>query len=171
MTPTLEIQTEDIAYMPRILARYNSPSSKPPVRAYIHESGFAEAFPSSCCTNSFYEAIKYLKRVLNPLKNGGLRTKTDFSYFLAMIWGADGDKIVDLVGILDIDSSEEPENWQIDLAMPTFVFRNGVYQPKLSYLSEDSHIILGQEGQYRRYCKNLQQYLQNPPELFGLKFE
>ena len=170
MANSLQKQTEDIAYMPKVLARYNSPANKPPIRAYIHESGFAEAFPSSCCTNSFYDAINHLSDVLNPQKNGGLKTY-EFHYCLAMIWGDNGDKMIDIIGVEDVDPSDKPENWQNNPEMPLFVFRNGIYQPKISYLCEDGHIILGQEGQYRRYCKNLQQYLQNPPEIFGLKFE
>jgi hypothetical protein len=166
MTNSLQKQTEDIAYMPRIRARFNAPDWFPPVRAYFHEAGLVQAFQTEAITPEL-NAINHLQDIFRYRK---FETK-DFKYCLAMVWGDNEDKMIDMIGVKDVPTTPDKLDWPGNPEMPIFIFRNGVYQPQEKNLCEDGMIVLGEDARYRRYCNNLQQYLENPPEIFGLKFE
>lgn len=135
-----------------------------PMRAYFHEFGFEEAYGSKSdleyFTDHFYKLIDKFSPSC-PLKNSDILGKGD--YIIALFWGNNSDKIVDVFRYSDID--EWPGNPNVE----SFILKNGIYQPDNHEIScGDGTIIIGKEEQYRRKTKDLEDFLKFPPNITGL---
>ena len=114
--------------------------------------------------------VGHLYGVLNSPELDGARKK-EFSLTNAIMWGLDtGEKMIDFFGIGLKHSLYE--NWYANPDIYTWVTQNGIVQPK-NKISEETcekgSIIIGEEGRYRRRKKSSLGYLNNPPEIKGLK--
>ncbi len=148
------------------IGRINLPDLKVPVRAYVHEAGFNEAYKGD-----IEEAQAYLKDFMtDSLRWYSGKEIMKFDYLLGAIWGKKDEKIIDLFGFSDI--SEWPGNPDVT----SFVIKNGGYDTREdddsfveSYTCGDTLIMLGEEEKYRRTTKSLDEYMRNPPEISVMK--
>ena len=140
---------------PRFVARFNVPSGFPPARFYLHQAGLHEAFGSQ---NPVGEAGRYVLDVLIAMRRMGMGGKYDF--VIAMAYGdIQHQKSADLFGFIcppSLPGNTDVEPW---------VCRNGVFVPEGIVTCGDSLIVLGQEEAHRRTCKDLADFLRNPPEI------
>ena len=142
----------------------------PPVRAYVHKAGFEEVYHGDVG-----EARSYLMRNLNH----GPVQMFDFNYLIAAVWGdPQGNKVIDFFGYSDVPSKK---NWPGNLDVSDWNIVNGLFVPRYKAFSsglikvepktcEDTTIVLGAEGVYRRKSKSLDEFLAKPPRQFRRLF-
>jgi hypothetical protein len=149
---------------PNIIGRYNAPGWNPPTRIYFHESGFSEAFNDNPSFQPWVNALTHLSRIFDS-KLDQSHDLRNFNYAIAFLWGQEKDKMVDLFAYDAIS------RWPGNPSISSFIFRNGVYEPDNHEIGcGDGSIVICVEEEYRRKCKNLQYFLQNPPEIPGAVF-
>ena len=166
----------------KFFARINLPKYQVvPVRAYVHNAGKERWYNSKSITTTVVGvAEKYLLDTFQPISHD-LRK---FDYIIAVLWGdmvldvdqneshTRGNKMIDCFGYSDV--SKDPKEWPGNPDIEPWFMMNGVYVKKTDIGTagkscEDSIIVLGIEGEYRRQCKDLKEYLQNPPKIIGLE--
>lgn len=89
--------------------------------------------------------------------------KLDFEgmdYFMAISWGEDGQKIVDVFGYSGLK-----EKWKSNPEVSGWVIRNGIISKTREITCGEGLIVLGQEERHRRQTRNLKQYLALPPDV------
>ncbi len=136
--------------------RVNLPNKEPPGRVYISSLGLKEVY------ESYENAIKYVVSFLEARKD----VMIDFDYFLASVWADTRrrDKVIDFFGYNKI------ENWPGNPEVKSWIVRNGHYLPHLGTTCEDTLILLGREGEYRKTTSDLKSYIEIPPiDLGGLE--
>ena len=147
------------------IARINIAKNTPPVRAYVHECGFAEVYRSD-----FLQAQKYLTDVLleNPLQ---FQT---YQFILAVMWGFNKRempyRMIDFCGLNDLPTSTSA--WPGNPNVWPFVFQNGArvqHLEKTHATCGDGLIIFGREESYRRTCASLEEYATSPPVISELE--
>ena len=148
---------------PNFKARLTLPNFQPPVKAYLHNSGLAEAFPVKEGDYVELEAKGHLVETIDKLD------VSKYFWILAAIWGKGGAKMMDLFGYHGI--KEWPGNPCID----SFATANGILVPReTTSLDEkeitcgDGSIVIGREEQYRRTTKDLADYMSHFPTIPGL---
>ena len=145
--------------VPNFTYRISSISEElPPLRAYYHNSGFIAAFTDK--VKEIHIATK--NHLIDTLKeNKGLIESGD--YLLAMLWGDDGDKMIDIFKYSGVKN-----NWKANPGVESLVMKNGIYSPDKEITCGDGMIVLGQEEEYRRTTWNLKDYMEHSPEIRGL---
>ena len=135
------------------IGRICLPDNKPPVRAYVHKTGF------DVYGNSIPEAERHLKQVLkeNREELNGLQ------YMLAAMWGYEGNKMIDMFGYNGITK------WPGNPNIYAWVMENGVFVPvdkmipKLALTCEDTSILISKEAEHRRNRNSLADFISTPP--------
>jgi len=79
--------------------------------------------------------------------------KQNLDYFIAISWGEDGDKILDLVGYFGVK-----KNWKTNAESDQWVIRNGIVVHSGKICGE-GRILVGREEEHRRKTRNLKEYL------------
>ena len=128
------------------------PGERPPVKAYFHEAGFQDVFGGDVANAQSYllQAFHKQRFVLTP-----------FDYIIAAVWGdvKTGDRVVDVFGYSDIHpwrtSNPDSDPYEI---------RNETWQP-LKRMCEDTQVILGREGEFRRQTDDLADFMRRWPDL------
>lgn len=142
------------------LSYYKTPSGLAPLRAYVHKSGsaiFKDLKP--LCSDGIDNVRKYLVETLCSNR----KIMRDADFFLAAVWGAGKDRMIDLFKYTDT------KNWPGNPDVSAFVFENGVYQPERKKITcGDTLIMLGAEEQFRRSTESLDKYIENCPAIPGL---
>jgi hypothetical protein len=164
---TREIVTRHAKDSPNFIARFNSPDSQTPFRAYVHKSEFKIAFKPNMGGE-----LDYAESFVSDIILNGLDDMTKFNYVLAAIWGdSKGARMLDFIGFSGIDASVLPKKWPGNPNVSGYVFRNNLYVPEKREIScGDGMIIWGIEESYRRTKANLEQYLRTTPDIPGLDF-
>jgi hypothetical protein len=136
-------------------AVYRFPDIVPPGRAYLHDEGI-EAFGGR--RSAAFRAGMILEESLMKESNFP-RFLEEFDYLLAKIWGAKtGDKMLTFFGF------KARKEWKDDPSVCAWVLRNGFYHMEERDLATgDMMIVLGQEEEYRRTTRNLEEYLHGKP--------
>ena len=148
---------------PRILGRYNAFDWSTPTRIYFHENDFEDAFSDDSTNSSWMNGLSHLQG-LNPKISDSYDLR-NFNYAIAVLWGQNKDKIVDLFAYCDIN------RWPGNPTVHSFIFKNGVYQQENHEITcGDGTILIGLEEMHRRRCRNLSDFLQNPPAISGIVF-
>jgi hypothetical protein len=85
-----------------------------------------------------------------------------YKFILASMWGKlpDRIKVIDFCGLSDMDESRWPGNPDVSM----WVVENGVYIPE-GRTCEDSIIVFGREGDFRRSLPGLEEFRRNYPDL------
>ncbi|MFA5856704.1 MAG: hypothetical protein WC867_05065 [Candidatus Pacearchaeota archaeon] len=148
---------------PKIIGVFNGANLKPPMRTYFHEFGFKDAFSDSNYPSEM-RGVEHLIETYEKNLNKGYGGEMDYN--LAILWGNDGNKMIDLFSfIVDTD------NWQSNPAVQSFTFKNGVYQPGNDFITcGDGLIMLGFEEQERRSTQNITEYFKRVPKKTGLNY-
>ena len=147
-----------------ILGRINLPNETIPTRAYIHAKG-KEVYAGrqrglfASTGQPLGEVREHLLEALDCKT-----IPTELQYILAIMWGKDGDKVIDCFGFFDLP--KEPEAWPGNTTVMGWRLTNGIYSTLFTTCS-DGLIILGEEEQYRRNCDSLETYLNSPPQIRG----
>jgi len=138
-------------------------SGVPPVRAYLHNSGFEDAFGFG--EEKFRYAVASAKSHLAETLATGSGFVSDADYIFAMMYGVDGFKMIDLLPWKGL------EGWPGNPVMGSFVFENGVYTPDTDVTCGNGIFVMGKEEEYRTSpgCKNLDYFMKNPPEIERLE--
>jgi len=124
-------------------------------RAYIHNCGLCEVY------SDIYEAANYFARIVDD-KHFPIR----FDYLIATIWAKSSTKeqIVDCFGY-------HVDQWPGNPDVTAWSINNGIYTHADRALKEltcgDTLIVLGEEEQYRRTTKSLEDYLSTRPKISG----
>lgn len=130
----------------------------PSLRFYFHQSG-SGLFRDSDLLGGYAHLMNLVLINKNPNLTKGC------NYLIAVLWGCDNDKMVDLFGYSGLDL----KNWPGNPEVSSYIFKDGVYLPKNKAIScGDGLIILGEEERYRRTTKSLEDYIKNPPKIPGL---
>ncbi len=152
----------------RFIGQINLPEAKTPTRAYVHEAGIGAYITSG---EPFHvdsiTPIQNARRHLEEVLTRGLVVPQNLQYMIAILWGnEDKEKVVDCFGFSGIQGFP---HWPGNPEVQSWVLINGVYHhnPEIqrNITCGDGLLILGQEEGYRRHCKTLESYLQNPPPL------
>ncbi|MFA5992970.1 MAG: hypothetical protein WC796_04660 [Candidatus Pacearchaeota archaeon] len=154
------------------VARHNSPKpeNQIPFRCYFHDSVNKRSINDESTLND-------LTFLLNEWNRRIMIGDQSYSYLIGLDWGDRYGPIgaeryssmLDLVAVSDIDTSPEPQNWPGNPVKSSFVFKEGVWQPENREVTcGDGWLIVAAEELYRRKCRNLQEYLNNPPKNLGL---
>jgi hypothetical protein len=162
---------------PNIITRFNLPDYRVPVRAYLHGAGFEIWGEQSVSTDPIEVAKDYLFKTLDSLG----RRIASFDYVLAFMWGQfdpegqdkEGHRVIDCFGYSGVPKLQK--DWPGNSDGEGWVMKDGLYVKKeditLAGLTcEDCDIIKGKEGEYRRTCKNLNEFIRNPPKIQGLEY-
>lgn len=138
------------------VARFNLPSRKPFVRAYLHRAGLLSAYgqkdtPVDCAKSYMTEVIE----------------STDlqrYAWVLAAIWGnSSGERCIDFFGYGGIS------DWTGNPDVSAFVVKNGIIIPQKEITCGDTLIVLGKEESFRRTTQNLEEYASKWPFLGELE--
>lgn len=168
-----------------ILGRINLPDRSIPVRAYLHAKGVEayapvaqKLFDTGRDVEDKLEAAKeYLETALRPetiprkifqREESGAQKP---SYILAFLWGnEEKERMMDCFGFYGVPVFP---HWPGNPDVQAWVLCNGMYIPEQAFQREitcgDGLMILGQEEAYRRRCRSLEEYLNNPPEILQPK--
>ncbi|MDD5193822.1 MAG: hypothetical protein PHF67_04535, partial [Candidatus Nanoarchaeia archaeon] len=121
-----EIVVRKKSKAPNFVARANCINERIPFRTYVHESGIEQAFPirrrpiiEQAINHSFYKIEQALDSIPGLTNN---------NYFISIVWGSEGNPMIDLIGFSGLDFAEEPKNWPGNPEITSFVFKNGIYQ-------------------------------------------
>ncbi len=132
-------------------------ASDSPTRAYLHNAGIKEAYGEK---NPHLEAAMYLS---NVFKTHEKRLEGP-DYFIAILWGDDDEKIVDLAGA-------SPKPWRDNPLYSGAVFVDNVFLEKGDTIEEnpitcgDGEIVFGAEEICRRGTEDLDDYMRQSPVL------
>jgi len=152
------------------VARIGDPKRR--IRVYVHTAGFEEVYKKrGDDAKGILTANEYRCNVLDALDD---RIRSLFAYFLGIVWGDSQTdaKMFDLFGYQNFEALRGPAWQRSNPDISAWVFRNGVYVPPTppnSLTCEDSMIMLGTEGDYRRSTSGLQDYLTGIPSLGPLE--
>jgi hypothetical protein len=169
MIKAYEISRINHELAPNILARANTDPNVIPGRMYVHATGIIDAFPYNReTTTSIEQALNHSLGVIRTFSQSDESRNTN--YVLTLVWGNNGEPIVDLLKISGLDIKDRPENWPGNPDIEIHIYKNGVYQPKAKSICGDGGIVLADEEFRRRRRKNLREFLENPPLIRGLEF-
>ena len=175
-------------HQPKILARFNLPDNYVPVRAYLHKAGLKVWDPDLRIRTDYdimgqvpiNEALDVAKDHLINTLRGIKSDASQFDYLLAVLWArplkkdsASFDKMIDFFGYSDIPKNAN--DWPGNPDIEGWVMKNEVYAPMEGIVPGgltcgDVSIVIGEEEKYRRTCKDLNEFLQNPPDIEGLEY-
>lgn len=131
-----------------------SVNSCPPTRLYFHGSCFEGAY------GNYKSAIRHFLHTVE--ENEDLFFRTD--YLLSIMWGNSSKKMIDFFSYSGLD-----KKWKENPEVFSYVTENGIYLPEERNIScGDGLIILGEEENFRRFTKNLDDYLNRAPQIGGL---
>lgn len=141
-------------YGPSIILEQDCLKKEPdfiPARAWLHQNGMEEVY------GNWHEAARYFQGTMR--ENSALFKKDfpDVRWVIAGVWADTDDGRKDKC--IDCFVFHSPEEWPRNIESQTYVFRNGVFQPEARGTCEDTYMILGEEGRYRRECRDLKQYM------------
>jgi hypothetical protein len=159
------------------IARFNMPKYHVPVRAYLHSTGQEMWDPDENKEDVIRNAQKYLIKTFDSIRDDLL----SFDYVLAVLWGqsnpgcgqslSNGNKMIDCFGYSGVShnpdywpGNPEVEGWVMSDGL--FTFKNGIFPGGLT--CEDATILIGKEGEYRRKCKDLKEFLNVSPVISGI---
>ena len=159
-----------------IIGRINLPEARVPLRGYLHATG-VEAYTSSSPKlfigySGIREQLEIAEAHLQTIFSKGLVAPNKLNYIIAIFWGHERskEKIVECFGFSGIQGFP---HWPGNPDVKTWKLIDGVYYNNTNVQRKitcgDGIIILGQEEAYRRRCKTLDEYLQNPPEILDPK--
>src|SRR3989344_7602383 len=125
-------------------SRFILSNGTPPGRVYLHTAGLHEVFNNGDCE---VVAQKYLLRVLHDQRF----ILKEFEFYLGLIWGniKEKTKVIDFFGYKNIGE------WPGNPDVVPFVVKNGFCFLNEPSTCEDSIIMLGKEGEYRRTLPDL----------------
>ena len=157
-----------------IIGQINLPEGRIPARAYLHASGAEVYNPPT--GEIFRRAIDISDKVLRArmymediLHQGGT-IREDVQYVIAILWGEKEEKMAD---IFTFRRMKLFPDWPGNPQVLSWRLRNGTYDPERDNTAEmtcgDGLIVLGQEEAYRRRCRSLEEYAENPPEIIDEK--
>jgi hypothetical protein len=101
-----------------------------------------------------------------------------FKFIIGILWGTDdGDKMIDGFGFKGLPSPGiNPQDWPGNPEIYSWTFKNGVLIKGIdknllgikNITCGDGFILMAEEEKYRRQCKDIHDYIQNPPKINGL---
>ncbi len=135
--------------------------STPPTKLFFHDAGFNQAF------RSFTGGLDYFKECFEgPLKRADNFWMFPVDYYLGVLWGDGGAPVLDLFGYQEVDLSDRAENWKENIDYQTLIIKSGSVVPKNEMVfCEDSAMMRGLEGIFRRSNPNFKHYIKNFPDL------
>jgi len=170
------------------IARFNMPNYTLPVRAYLHGAGQEMWNPEMNKKKIISEAKDHLVSTLDSMtKREKMFSSSEyvdplsFDFLLAVLWGrsnpgcgqsiSNGNRMIDFFGYSDV--SRNPEYWPGNPEVEGWVMTDGIFTMKPHVMPgaltcEDTIILLGREGEYRRKCKDLKEFLEKPPVLLEI---
>jgi hypothetical protein len=146
-----------MAIEPEFVGRINLPDKR--VRAYMHVSGTAHhRGPFDNMGTAKYHLEETLGRYAPQMR--------EFDFVLAALWGREGNRMMDFIGLSDIGSC-----WTRNADVGDWTTENGIVQPRQDLIApntiacEDTWLkIFTPEMAYRKSTPDIETYSTVPPK-------
>ncbi|MHA2061595.1 MAG: hypothetical protein ACW963_04815 [Candidatus Sifarchaeia archaeon] len=115
-------------------------------RLYDHSAG-SEVFPNETSSLDYF------------LRSAEFMTGEGLDYFIAISWGENKEKILDIFGYSELS------NWKSNPEVKNWVVRNGIISQDRSITCGEGLILLGREEEHRLKTMNLEEYLSVPLDI------
>jgi hypothetical protein len=149
------------------------PSTYPPTRTYIHETAVDSLSQSVGTKDSrLREVLERTAKVasghlIHSLEASSDRLGSDFQcfdYLLAFLWAEQEARMVDFWGCV-VDPNQEKWKGNAVEYHPWFTRNGQILAVGEGAFCGEGISISNQEEEYRRTCKDLAEYLKNPPQI------
>lgn len=130
----------------------------------MHAGYLKEAFGKDLGNNPLDNAINYGIKTLS----GNQYKLEGFGFFIGIV---SSDITITRERALTLFTYKIPDNWQqSNLRFRRHIFKNGLLViERIDYLEEDTVILLGKEGEFRKTTENLEDYMTRFPNLGRLE--